>query len=138
MDSRTRKAASVALVALALVGVRTAAAAGAGEGLGAQEILLGADELQGCSPSEVGIDYDVAYDAALQGYGVSAARLSGLDAACQGRDVVVTLSGPGGVPLAEVSAVIGASEMTLAVPAGSPVAAEQLTGVSIVLGDAEV
>ena len=44
----------------------------------------------------------------------------------------------GAIPLAEVSAVIGASEMTLAVPAGSPVAAEQLTGVSIVLGDAEV
>ena len=134
MNSRHRKAASVALVALALVGVRTASAAGAD--LGGQQILIGVDELQGCSSSQMVVDYDVAYDAALQGYGVSAARLSGLDASCQGRDVVVTLSGPGGVPLTELSAVIDASEMTIAVPALTPVAAEQLTGVSIVLRDA--
>lgn len=135
MSSRTRKAASVALVAVALVGVRTAAAAGFD--LGGDQILIGEGVLQGCSSSSVEIDYDVAYDAALQGYGVSAARLSGLDAACQGQDVVVTLSGPGGVPLAELSAVVGASEMTVAVPAQTPVAAEQLTGVSIVLSDVE-
>lgn len=134
MNRRTRKAASVALVALALVGVRTASAAGV-DGSGA-EILVGGDEGQGCSSSVVGIDYDVAYDAALQGYGVSAARLSGLGAECQGDDVVVTLSGPGGVALAEVTAVVGASEMT--VPVETPVPAEQLTGVSIVLRDAEV
>ncbi|MBX9245790.1 hypothetical protein ICW40_13360 [Actinotalea ferrariae] len=117
-------------MALALVGVRTASAAGID--LGGQQILVGEDESQGCSSSTVGIDYDVAYDAALQGYGVSAAELSGLGA-CQGQDVVVTLSGPGGVALAELSAVVGGSEMTVAVPATTPVPAEQLTGVSITL-----
>lgn len=136
MNSRARKAASVALVAAALVGVRTASAAGVD--LGGQQILVGQDETQGCDSSEVGVEYDVAYDAALQGYGVSAARLSGLDAACQGHDVVVTLSGPGGVALAEVTAVVAGSQMTVSVPAVSPVPAEQLTGVSVALSDVEV
>ncbi|WP_182113070.1 MULTISPECIES: hypothetical protein [unclassified Actinotalea] len=131
MDRRTRKAASVALVALALVGVRTASAAGVD--LGGQQVLVGEDGVQGCSSSQIEVRYDVAYDAALQGYGVSGARLSGLDTACEGHDVVVTLSGPGGVALAELSAVIGASETTVPVPANVPVPAEELTGVSVVL-----
>lgn len=132
---RNRKAASVALVAVALVGVRTASAAGAG--LGGQAILIGSGTAEQCGSSQVQIDYDVAYDAALQGYGVSAARLSGLDERCQGYDVVVSLSGPGGAALAEMTAVVDASQMRVVVPAATPVAAEQLTGVSIVLVEAE-
>ncbi|HEY3437758.1 MAG TPA: hypothetical protein VGK35_08735 [Actinotalea sp.] len=136
MNSRKqRKAAAVALVALALVGVRAASAAGAD--LSGQQILIGDTGAEQCSSSQVHIDYDVAYDASLQGYGVSAARLSGLDERCQGYDAVVTLSGPGGVPLAEVTAVVDASDMRVVVPAATPVSAEQLTGVSIVLRDAE-
>ena len=81
---------------------------------------------------------DVAYVAALHGYGVSAARLSGLDERCQGYDVVVTLSGPGGAPLAEMTAVVAASEMDVVVPAATPVGADELTGVSVVLREAEV
>lgn len=136
MDGRTRKAASVALVAAALIGVRTASAAGAD--LGGQQILVGNDAGEACSSAVMEVEYDVAYDATLQGFGVSAARLSGLDAACQGRDLVVTLSGPGGAALAELTAVAQGSQMTLAVPATTPVAAEQLTGVSVVLSGSEV
>lgn len=136
MDRRlNRKAASVALVALALVGVRTAAAAGGD--LGDQELLVGSSTAEGCSSSQVEVDYDVAYDAALQGYGVSAARLSGLDERCQGYDVVVTLSGPGGAALAEMTAAAHGPEMRVVVPAGTPVGAEQLTGVSVVLSAGE-
>ena len=135
VSTKNRRAASVALVALALVGVRAAAAAGGDLG---EEILVAGTQTERCSSSDVHIDYDVAYVAALQGYGVSAARLSGLDAACQGHDVVVTLSGPGGVALAEVTAVVAGSQMTVAVPAVSPVPAEQLTGVSVALSDVEV
>ena len=130
-SQRNRKAAAVALVALAMVGVRTASAAGAD--LGGQQILIGDSSAEQCSSSQVQIDYDVAYDAALQGYGVDAAQLSGLSERCQGYDVVVTLSGPGGVALAEVTAVVDASDMRVVVPVETPVAAEQLTGVSIVL-----
>ena len=134
-SQRNRKAAAVALVALAMVGVRTASAAGTD--LGGQQILIGDSSAEQCSSSQVQIDYDVAYDAALQGYGVSATQLSGLDERCQGYDAIVTLSGPGGVLLAEVTAVVDASDMRVVVPAATPVSAEQLTGVSVVLRSAE-
>ena len=133
-SQRNRKAAAVALIALAMVGVRAASAAGAD--LGGQ-LLIGNDGAEQCSSSQIQIDYDVAYDAALQGYGVTAAQLSGLDERCQGYDAIVTLSGPGGAPLAEVTAVVDASSMRVVVPAATPVSAEQLTGVSVVLKDAE-
>lgn len=134
LSSRNRKAASVALVVVALVGLRTASAAGAD--LGGDQILIGDDTAEQCSSAQVQIDYDVAYDAALNGYGVSAARLSGLDEHCQGYDLVVTLSGPEGAPLAEMSAVVASSEMDVVVPAQTPVGADQLTGVSVVLREA--
>lgn len=135
LSSRNRKAASVALVAVAMIGVRTASAAGAD--LGGDQILIGNDTAEQCSSAQVQIDYDVAYDAALQGYGVSAARLSGLDEHCQGYDVVVTLSGPGGASLAEMTAVVASDRMDVVVPALTPVGADQLTGVSVVLREAE-
>lgn len=134
VSTKNRRAASVALVALALVGVRVAAAHG---GLG-DEVLVASTTTQLCSSSDVHIDYDVAYVAALQGYGVSAARLSGLDERCQGYDAVVSLSGPGGALLAEASAVVDGTDMTVVVPAETPVAADELTGVSLVLTVAEV
>ncbi|NCT92529.1 hypothetical protein GXB85_16455 [Cellulomonas sp. APG4] len=137
LSSRHRKAASIALVAVALIGVRAASAAGVD--LAGDQILVGEDAAAAaCSSAQVQIDYDVAYVAALQGYGVSAARLSGLDERCQGYDVVVTLSGPGGAPLAEMTSVVAASEMDVVVPAETPVGADELTGVSVVLREAEV
>ncbi|MCU1431800.1 MAG: hypothetical protein JWP95_905 [Actinotalea sp.] len=133
MNSRHRKAASVALVAVALVGVRTASAAGAD--LGGQQILVGDQGSQACGGSAVRVDYDVAYVAELGGYGIGAADVSGLDARCVGYDVVVTLSGPGGVALAEVTAVVDAGQMSVVLPV--PVAAQELTGVSVVLREAQ-
>lgn len=129
ISRRTRQAASVALVAVALVGVRAAAAAGSDT----SELLVGSGIAERCSSAQVQIDYDVSYDAALQGYGVSAARLSGLDEHCQGYDAVVTLSGPGGAQLAEMTAVVTGSQLDVVVPASTPVGADRLTGVSLVL-----
>ena len=62
---------------------------------------------------------------------MGAAQLSGLAAQCAGYEVVVTLSGPGGVALAEVTAVVQGERMGVGVPVA--VSAEQLTGVSVVL-----
>ncbi len=134
ISTRSRKAASVALVAVGLLGIRAASAGGAD--LGGQQTLVGSDSTERCSSAQVQIDYDVAYDAALQGYGASVARLCGLGERCLGHDVVVTLNGPGGVPLAELTAVVTASEMDVVVPPATPVAAERLTGVSVVLSGA--
>ena len=129
-----RRAASVALLALALIGVRAAGAFGA-DSLGGS-ILVGGSTDDGCGRSQVAIDYDTAYDVDLHGYGVSAARLSGLDERCHGYDIVVTLNGPGGVPLATLSGQVDATRVRVVVPASSPVSAEQLTGVSVVLSRA--
>ena len=132
MNSRNnRKATAVALVAVALVGLRTASAAGAD--LDPQQLFVGNSTAEQCGSSAIMIDYDVAYDATLRGYGVSAAQLSGLDVRCQGYEVIVSLSGPGGAPLAEMTAVVDGEQMRVAVPVETPVAVEDLNGVSVVL-----
>ena len=135
MNTRAaRKIAALALVGLAAFGVRTAFAAG---GEDAFAILVGASETTQCNSSQVSVDYDVAYDATLMGYGVTAALLSGLDARCEGWDVTVSLNGPGGATLAEMTTVVAGEQVRVEVPAGSPVAAEQLAGVAVVLNGAE-
>ncbi|WP_372595068.1 hypothetical protein [Actinotalea sp.] len=121
----------MALLALALLGVRAAGAFGT-DAFGST-VLVGATGNDDCGRSTIAVDYDVDFDLDLQGYGVSAARLSGLDERCQGYDLVVTLNGPGGVPLAEMSGQVDATRMRVAVPVETPVPAEQLTGVSVVL-----
>ena len=136
MNTRAaRKVAAIALVGLAAFGVRTASAAGAaGDPL---EILVGGGDTAQCSSSQVSVDYDVAYDATLMGYGVTAALLSGLDVRCEGWDVTVSLNGPGGATLAEMTTVVAGDQVRVEVPAGSPVAAEHLAGVAVVLSGAE-
>ena len=102
-----------------------------------QEVLVGSSTAEQCNSSQVTVDYDVAYVAELSGYGVTAAQLSGLAAECEGYDVIVSLSGPGGASLAEMTAAVSGTQMRVEVPAGSPVAAEQLAGVSVVLRSVE-
>jgi len=136
MDTRrSRKAAAVALVALAVLGIRAASAAGVGAG--PQELFVGNETAEQCSSSAVTVDYDVAYDAALSGYGITAAHLSGLDERCLGYDVIVSLNGSGGTRLAELTAVVDGEEMRVEVPAATPVSAEHLAGVAVVLKSAE-
>ena len=65
MNSRHRKVASVALVAVALVGVRAASAAGAD--LGGRQVLVGDQVAQACGASAVRVDYDVVYVPELGG-----------------------------------------------------------------------
>ncbi len=136
MNSRkSRKVASMLLVAVALLGVRAASASG--QGLDGDDLFVGGDLSENCGSLSVAVDYDVAYDAALKGYGVSAAQLSGLDERCQGYEVIVTLSGPGGATLAEMTAVVNGEEVRVEVPPATPVAAEHLAGVAVVLRSAE-
>ena len=102
-----------------------------------EQIVVGSSAGEQCSSSMIEVDYDVAYDAVLKGYGVTAAQLSGLDERCEGYDVIVSLSGPGGALLAEMTAAVVGTQMRVEVPAGTPVAAEHLTGVSVVLRSVE-
>jgi hypothetical protein len=50
---------------------------------------------------------------------------------------MVSLNGSGGAQLAEMTAVISGEQMRLEVPAHTPVLAEHLAGVSVVLRNAE-
>jgi hypothetical protein len=128
-----RRAISVALAVGAMAGLPVAGALGAGT---PHPVLFGADtDVESCGTSAIKVDYEIAYDQSLRGYGVSAALLSGLDEHCEGRDVVVSLDGPGGVPLAEMTAQVTSTRMRVGTPVGTPVAVEQLTGVSVVLRD---
>ena len=135
MNTRAaRKVAAVALVGLAALGVRTASAAGpAGDPV---EILVGSSDTAQCSSAQVSVDYDVAYDATLMGYGVTAALLSGLER-CEGWDVTVSLNGPGGATLAEMTTVVAGEQVRVEVPVGSPVSAEHVAGAAVVLRGAE-
>ena len=126
--------AAVALLGLAAVGVRTASAAGAEDPL---SILVGNERAEACGSSQVAVDYDVAYDAALKGYGIAAAELSGFDERCEGWDVTVSLSGPGGATLAEMTAVVAGERVRVDVPVDTPVSAEHLSGVAVVLRGGE-
>ncbi|MCV2395070.1 hypothetical protein OEB99_12195 [Actinotalea sp. M2MS4P-6] len=130
-SASTRRATAVALVVMALAAVPTANALGSG--LSAPGLLIGSSAADPCGSSAIEVDYDLAYDVELGGYGVSAAWLSGLDERCQGYDAIVSLNGPGGAPLAEMTTEIDATRVRVVVPAATPVAAEQLTGVSVVL-----
>lgn len=136
MDTRKRrKVASMLLVVVAVLGVRVASASGLG--LEGSELFVGSDTADWCGSSNISVDYDVAYDAALKGYGVSAAQLSGLDERCQGYEVIVSLSGPGGATLAEMTTVVNGEEVRVEVPPETPVAAEHLAGVAVALSSAQ-
>jgi hypothetical protein len=96
-------------------------------------LLVGESASEPCGDQTVDVDYDVAYNVDLGGFGISDVQLSGLGDHCEGYTVSVALEGLGGVPLAEMTTEVAAAQVSVAVPAGTPVSAEQLTGVSVVL-----
>jgi hypothetical protein len=86
----------------------------------------------GCAVSRIGVGYDVGYVAALGGYGVTGAALSDVPAGCAGREVAVTLHGPGGEPFGEARAPVTPPTTTVELGAGAVPVAE-LSGVSLAL-----
>jgi len=85
-----------------------------------------------CVVSTISVGYDVAYDAALGGYGVTRASLSGVPDGCAGREVEVTLHGVGDAALAEGRAPVTTPSTVVALDGGA-VPVEQLSGVSLAL-----
>lgn len=113
------------VVALAAFGVHTAQAA-------PDNVLVGSAEASACSQALVTVDYDVAYSPEAGGYAVTAAHVSGLDPTCA-TTVTVSLTGPNGAALLELTSPVVAATATLAIPRGTPVRAEAVSGVSVVL-----
>lgn len=124
LSKKHRIAASTLLAAVAMIAMRTAQAAPV-------DALAGEAQTTSCARSQVRVDYDVAYTAAAGGYAVTAANVTGLDGGCTGADLTVTLTGTGGVALTELSARVDATE--LVIPVVDVVAAQDVTGVSVVV-----
>ncbi len=135
-STSVRRATAVALVAAAFGALPAGNALGSS--IATPALLVGENNPVACGSQAVDVDYDVAYDIDLGGYGVSAVQLSGLGERCEGYTVSVALEGLGGAPLAEMSTEVDATQVRVAVPTGTSVSAEQLTGVSVVLKKAEV
>lgn len=85
-----------------------------------------------CVVSRISVGYDVDYDAALGGYAVTRASLSGVPDGCEGREVALTLRGSGDQALAEARAPVTLPSTVVALD-GAPVPAEQVAGVSLAL-----
>ena len=87
-----------------------------------------------CETGTATATYNVAYDGTLSGYKVSGVSVTGLDAACGGKAVSVTLSDSTGSSLAEVTGTVPGGGGTLALGApSSTVSAKAVTGVAVAI-----
>ncbi len=123
---RARRAAGVTLAWLGCAGLALSMArAWAGDA----EDVHGAGS---CVVSAIEVGYDVDYDAAIGGYAVASASLTGVPDGCAGREVAVTLRGAGDQALAEGRAAVSTPSTVVAIT-GTAVPVEQMVGVSLAM-----
>jgi hypothetical protein len=130
---KNRSAVVLLAVVLGLAGVRGAAAAGVnvlGQSLGA-----GSGGVGQCSSQGIDVGYGVGYSEKVGGFAVTSVTLTGISAECVGRHVAVALAGSDGKPMASVKGQVSGADTTITVPVSTPVSAEQLGGVSVVITD---
>lgn len=97
--------------------------------LGSDNLAAGDQVVSSCDTDGVVATYDVAY-AAGTGYTVSGVEVTGIDAACAGQTVGVTLTDTAGASLGSATAVIAGTEQVIAI---SGVSAEAVEGVHAVI-----
>lgn len=136
-ERRRRRAAAAALAVVAVAGLAVSVGqAMGGQGLGGASLGSSSDVVGSCVSSAINASLDVEYSAALRGYGVTGAQLSGLPASCEGSNLRVAFTGRDGALLAEV-VVVGSSPQTpVRLPDGSPLAVDAVSDVAIVATDA--
>ena len=122
---RARRIVAVALVGVAVVGVRTAYASG---GVGVGALSAPADE---CGSLDV--EWSVDYVPALGGYGVTGADVTGMADACAGRTLRLTFTGSDGAALAQASVQVDGPRARVALAEGGAVDAARVGGVSVVV-----
>lgn len=125
LTRKQRRAATLAVAAIAVLGLQAAQAAGV-----PGSILIGDGQSTSCAPAGANVDYDVAYSPAIAAYAVTAVHLTGLGE-CAGSDVTVTVTGAAGAVLTELTGTVDADRVVLAV--ADPVPAADVAGVSLVL-----
>jgi len=103
--------------------------------IGANSLSAGNATVASCQASGTPTGtYTIAYDPAVPGYKVSGVTVTGLDPACDGKTVAVTLTGTGNASLASGSAVYSAAgsntQVNVSSLVGTPTASSVL-GVSV-------
>jgi hypothetical protein len=116
------------VAALATFGAVVGSAATLG---GITSASLGADAsvVAGCDPNGITVSYTTSFSAGA--YAVSGVTLGGVDAACNGKNVRVTLADAADVSLGEASSTVGGPALTFA-PAVDAAAVEN---VAVVIAD---
>lgn len=125
LTRKQRRAATLAVAAVAVLGLQAAQAAGV-----PGHILIGDGQSASCATAGANVDYDVAYSPAITAYAVTAVHMTGLGE-CSGSDVTVTITGAAGDVLAELTGPVDTDRVVLAVT--DPVPAADVAGVSVVL-----
>jgi hypothetical protein len=118
------------LIGLAAFGLVGAAAASLG-GLGGQKLGADASVVASCDTDGVNLAYTNAYDPASGVYRVTGVTVSGIDAACAGETLSVTLKDSGGASLGTGSGTVAGA--SLAVTLAPTASANAVVGAAVVI-----
>jgi len=126
MASIRRKSAAIALAVVGVAGLTLASAAQ----LNVNSATLGAgtDVVASCDTDGVAVGFTNAYNATSKEYDTSAVTLAGVNGACDGLAIDITVSNAAGVSLASFSGTVG-GPYTLS----TAVAAKSIVNVSVVI-----
>jgi hypothetical protein len=127
---RLRRRTAVLLLGLGAFGIAAASAASLG---GLTSTGLGADNnsVSSCDTDGVNIAYTNTYDSTASLYKVSSVSVSGIDAACSGKSLSVTLSDNTGASIGTGTATVGGTSQVVSV---SPTAsAKAVVGAAAVI-----
>jgi len=131
MASTRRKSAAIALAVIGVAGLSLAAAATLS--VNSATVQAGVSVFTDCQPAAtpITVGYTTAYSAST--YKVTDVTLSGVDAACAGKAVRVTLTGTAGVSLGELTGNAATGAATDLSALVTPVEASTILGVAVVI-----
>jgi hypothetical protein len=99
--------------------------------VGANTLSAGNASVASCESASTTGTYTVAYDATLGAYKVATVNVTGIDVACNGKAISVTLTGASSANLNTISGTIAGT--SIALTPGVTVSAALVTGVSVAI-----
>lgn len=134
MAKNRRKTAAIALAVIGIAGLSLASASQLD--LTGGTLQAGTTDLTDCQPAGTPVVAEMSAGAFVAGTGYEASNVSltGIDAACSGKQIeAVLLDGSGAALTSSVSATIGGTSASVTVPAGT--SAESVGGIAVVISD---
>jgi hypothetical protein len=130
LKSRLRSRAIIAVAGASVLGLGVASASTLG---GLSSSSLGANDtvVASCDSDGVSIAYTNAYDTATGRYRTTGATVNGIAAACNGKNLAVTLRDQAGAPLGTGTVSVGGTSQ--AVVLAPTAAADAVTGAAVVI-----